>query len=176
MAEADEFAGDTTVASASPKKKIITMAILAGIVLMEGGGIFLVTKMMYQAPASADASAIAPEDDQLRSVQDEVELPLPEVNAFNKREGRLFLYNLQVTIRVRKDKCDDVEKILEARESTILDRFNTVIRGAETKYLNETGLDTIRRQFLFELNRILGDEELILELLIPKFFQSPADV
>ena len=77
---------------------------------------------------------------------------------------------------MRSDKKDDIQKVLEARESTILDRFNTVIRSADTKYLNEPGLDTIRRQFLFELEKVIGEEGVVLELLIPKFFQSPADL
>jgi len=69
-----------------------------------------------------------------------------------------------------------VQTILEARKSTVLDRFNTVIRGADSKYLNEPNLDTIRRQFQFELNKVLGSDELVLELLIPRFYQSPADL
>ena len=176
MAETEEFVDQGKSPKAGKSKKLLASGIVAGIMLAEGAALFFVTKMMYKEPEGAQAAQLTEEQQALRSVQDEVELSLPELNAFNKREGRLFLYSLQITVRVRKDNAPDIETILKARESTIQDRFNTVIRSAETKHLNEPRLDTIRRQFLFELNGILGDDELILELLIPKFFQSPANV
>ena len=176
MAETEEFVEQGKPPKAGKNKRLLASGIVVGIMLAEGATLFVVTKMMYQEPESAQAAQLTEGEQTLRSVQDEIELPLPELNAFNKREGRLFLYSLQVTVRVRKDKAPGIEQILKARESTIQDRFNTVIRSAETKHLSEPRLDTIRRQFLFELNGVLGDDELILELLIPKFFQSPANV
>lgn len=178
MADTDQIIDDSTTSAASAKggKKLLVLIIGAALVLGEGVGIFVVTRMMYQRPATAEAAAQTPEQAALATVEDQVELPLPEVNAFNKREGRLFLYNLEVTIIVHKDKAEDVKKILEMRKSTILDRFNTVIRSADSKYLNEPGLETLRRQFRFELDKILGDDELLHDLVIPRFYQSPADV
>ncbi len=173
MADSEEFVSDSPSTPSGKGKKLLIIGV-AGFMLLEGVGLFLLTKMMYQQPEAAQAT-ITEEEKALQNVQEEIELTLPELSSFNKREGRLFIYKLVVTIRVPKDSSEEIQKILEARESTILDRFNTVIRSAETKYLNEPGLDTIRRQFRFELEKILGDDELILELLIPKFFQSPVN-
>ena len=178
MADVEEFAEETPSSpSESPKKKkMMTIIIVAGIMLFEGGGLFVVTRMMYKSPETVEAVELPEEERVLQNVMDEVELALPDMNAFNKSEGRQSICSFQVTVRVRKDKAKEVQCILDARKSTIRDRFNTVIRSAEMKYLGEPGLGTIRRQFRLELEKILGSKELVLELLIPKFFQSAADV
>ncbi len=171
---------DNTEVSVAPegggKKKLKVMLLIFGLLGLEGGGIFFATKMMYNKPEESMAAEVTDEDKLMQSLKDQVEIALPELNAYNKRDGRLFLYNLQVTIRVQSDKKDQVEEIIGLRESTIKDRFNTVIRSADSKFLNEPELQTIRRQLRHELENILGDDQMIVELLIPKFFQSPANV
>jgi len=48
----------------------------------------------------------------------------------------------------------------------------TVIRSADPKFLQEPGLETIRRQIKFELDKVLGDDKIIVDLLIPSLLQS----
>jgi flagellar basal body-associated protein FliL len=161
----------------SPRKsgRFLTAIVVFGIMLLEGGAIFLAVRMMYKQPEIVRGDETGKGDD-LAALENEVEIALPELNAFNKREGRLMLYNLEVAVRVKRSDEAVVRKVLEAREATILDRLNTVIRGADVKYLNEPGLETLRRQFRYELGKVVGAEELVLEILVRKFFQSPADV
>ena len=175
MADQEDFADGNASAPKPGKKKLFTLLAGVGILFGEGAAVFFAAKMLYKQPAVVQAE-LSSEEQALEDAKQETEIALPELNAFNKREGRLYMYNLEITIRVRQSKAEEVCEIIEARKSTILDRFNTVIRGAETKYLNEPGLETLRRQLSFELNKILGDDELVLELLIPKFYQSPANV
>ncbi|GJM25479.1 MAG: hypothetical protein DHS20C16_18940 [Phycisphaerae bacterium] len=167
-------------ASAAPegggKKKLKVMLLVFGLLGLEGGGIFFATKMMYNKPEETQGAEVSEDDKHMQTLKDQIEIALPELNAYNKRDGRLFLYNLQVTIRVHSDKKDQIEEIIGLRESTIKDRFNTVIRRADSKFLNEPELQTIRRQLQHELEDIVGDDQAIEELLIPKFFQSPANV
>ncbi|HNO77924.1 MAG TPA: hypothetical protein PKN33_07665 [Phycisphaerae bacterium] len=171
---------DNTELSVAPasggKSKLKVMLLIFGLLGLEGGGIFFATKMMYNKPEATMAKEVSDEDKTIQSLKDHVEIAIPELNAYNKRDGRLFLYNVQVTIRVQSDKKEQVEEIISMRESTIKDRFNTVIRSADSKYLNEPELKTIRRQLQHELENVMGDDQLIEELLIPKFFQSPANV
>jgi flagellar basal body-associated protein FliL len=167
---------DGAPADNSKRRKLVSTLVAAGLILAEGAGIFIVTRMMYQRPATAAAAQKSPQEQAMASIEEQIEVALPEINAFNKREGRLFLYNLEVTVVVHKKCADNVKKVLDLRTSTILDRFNTVIRSADSKYLNEPGLDTLRRQFRFELDKVLGDDEVLLDLLIPRFYQSPADL
>jgi flagellar basal body-associated protein FliL len=159
----------------SKNGRFLTAAVVFGVMLLEGGGIFFAVRMLYKQPEMVKGAETG-EGEDLAALEREVEIPLPELNAFNKREGRLMLYNLEVAVRVKRSEELIVRKVLEAREATILDRLNTVIRGADVKYLNEAGLETLRRQFRFELGKVVGNEELVLEILVRKFFQSPADV
>ncbi|MCB9851312.1 MAG: hypothetical protein H6817_11485 [Phycisphaerales bacterium] len=176
MADTEQIIDDAPVAQPPKSKKMLTILLAAGLIVGEGAGIFIMTRMMYKQPATAEGAELTEEEQAVQAVEESVEIPLPEVNAFNKREGRLFLFNLHVSILVHKDRAEEVQKVLTARESTVLDRLNTVIRSADVKYLNEPGLDTLRRQFRFELNQVLGDDTVIEDLLIPKFYQSPADL
>ncbi len=177
MADQPENVDASAASSGGGKKKLKVMILVFGLLGLEGGGIFLATKMMYNKPdAAKGAVEVTDQEKRLQSLKDQVEIVLPEFNAYNKRDGRLFLYNLQVTIRVQSEKKDEIEEIIELRESTIKDRFNTVIRSADSKFLNEPELQTIRRQLQHELEDIVGDDQVIQELLIPKFFQSPANV
>ncbi len=175
---AEEQANNTETTSAPAgggKTKLKTMLVIFGVLALEGGGIFFATKMMYKTDA-VKAEEPSGEAQHMQALKDQIELSLPEMNAYNKRDGRLFMYNLQVTIRVQSDKKEQIEEVIKLRESTIMDRFNTVIRRADTKFLNEPELHTIRRQLQHELESIIGDDQIIEELLIPKFFQSPANV
>jgi len=176
MADTHQINGDAPSAGSPKSRRMLTVVIAAALVLGEGLGIFIITRMLYYQPKAAAAGELTPEQQALRAAEDQVELALPEIDAFNKREGRLYLYNIEVTLLVPKNRAEEIQKILDMRKSTIMDRFNTVIRGADNKYLNEPGLDTLRRQFQFELNKILGDDHIVQDLLIPRFYQSPADL
>jgi flagellar basal body-associated protein FliL len=177
MAEVEKFETPAPVAPAEggKKRKLMGPVLVLLVLVGEGLGVFVATKMIYRTEPVQAAPPTA-EETRLESLQQEVEVALPEVRAFNKREGRIYICNLEVVLRVRADKVEEIQKMLEARKSTISDRLNTVIRSADVKTLNEPGLETLRRQFRFELDSLLGDDQLILELLIPKFFQSPANL
>jgi flagellar basal body-associated protein FliL len=179
MPEADEVKQEAEggTAAPGPKGKLMTVLVVAGLMLVEGAGIFLGVRMLYSKPAESKAAEEPKEPaEPLAGLTDDAEIALPEISAFNKQDGRLYLFSIQVTVRVRKDKVEEFKKIIEARQSTLLDRFNTVVRSADLKYLNEPGLDTLRRQFKFELDKVVGESDSVTELLIPKFFQSPANL
>ena len=48
-----------------------------------------------------------------------------------------------------------------------------IVRSAEPQYLQEDGLETIRRQIKFELERILGEDVKIVEVLVPECTPYP---
>ena len=69
----------------------------------------------------------------------------------------------------------DTEKaanLVKANQARINDRVNFIIRAAEPQHLKEPGLDTIKRKLKAELDRVLGEENLIKEVLVPDFLQS----
>ena len=172
--------GQVAEPAAAPKsKKLITGLILLAIMVAEGGLIFAAMRMFGASPATTaagevdgDAAEASSLDDEGTPVGELAEVLLADTDAFNNRSGRLYMYHIQVTGLVKVANRDRLEQLAAERGATIRDRINTVIRGADPKHLNEPGLETLRRQIQFELNKIIGDDSLILELLIPQLLQS----
>lgn len=70
--------------------------------------------------------------------------------------------------------CPELSKKIKMNERTIKDRLSRIIRSAEPQVLQEDGLETIRRQVKFELDRILEDEHhQITEVVIPECTPFP---
>ncbi len=166
------------VAETKPKsKKIMTLIVIGGVMLAEAGLIIGAMKMFGSEPEPAmaadgeggeggvdgegagDATALA-------------EVCLAEVDASNNRTGRQYMYHLQVFALIEAEQKEALDKIIEERRATIQDRINTIIRAADPKQLNEPGLETLRRQVKFELQKIIGEGAIIHELLIPELLQS----
>jgi flagellar basal body-associated protein FliL len=162
---------DTAEPGQSKRRKIVPIVIVAALLALEGGGIYIGMKLFRANPAPVEAAAAEMSDsDRLRT--DTVEVPLASTDTSNNLSGRLYIYHIEVSALVAAAKRDEFTKLVEDKKATIQDRINKVIRGAAPKHLNEPGLETIRRQIQFELNKIFGDDSLVLELLIPKLMQS----
>jgi hypothetical protein len=144
--------------------------------LGEAVGIFVLLKLVNPAPQSALAAEGPELDADPFNLKEEVEVPICEVSAFNKKEGRLYVYNAQISVLVAAEDRDAVLRFAEAREQSIKDRIQVVFRSADPKDINDPALQTIKRQLLFELNNLLGGKELIRKILIPKLLQSRANL
>ena len=162
----------------SLKGRLISGLILLGIMGLEGVGIVFVMRAMGSDPQDAAAQdGVALKADGSAGpggIEDSVEIDICELDAFNSLSGRLNVYHLKVCALVPADRKDDFVKLVTARENTIRDRIQTIIRRAEPEQLTEPGLATLKRQIEFELGRILADETLIQEILIPQLLQSRA--
>jgi flagellar basal body-associated protein FliL len=167
---------EETPAPSPPKsKKLMPILIVGAIMALEGGGIYVAMKLLGAEPAAASASQATGQIG--APVRNEpgkeiAEVPITTTDASNNVSGRLYLYHIEVSALVEAGKKDGLAELVVQRKSTIQDRINGVIRGADPKHLNEPGLETIRRQIQFELNKVFEDDSLILELLIPKLMQS----
>ena len=168
---------EETLAPSPPKskKKLMPILIVGAIMALEGGGIYVAMKLMGAEPAAASASQ---DTGQIGAPvrngpgKEIAEVPITTTDASNNVSGRLYVYHIEVSALVEAGKKDGLAELVVQRKSTIQDRINGVIRGADPKHLNEPGLETIRRQIQFELNKVFEDDSLILELLIPKLMQS----
>jgi len=185
---------------APPKKSSRTKLamLIGGLMSLEAVGVFVVIKFFWSGPDSADAADAAEgeaadagehggggggeEGGQEGGHSRDAALPgashldaevgICELNAFNKRDGQLYLYQIKVTALVPGDRQAEADQLVKARQATIDDRMNTLIRGADPQHLNEPGLETLRRQIKFELGQVFQDEKLIREILIPKLLQT----
>ncbi|MBI4717323.1 MAG: flagellar basal body-associated FliL family protein [Planctomycetes bacterium] len=99
-------------------------------------------------------------------------MELGECRPSNKMTGKNILFQLRVSILVGGSDQERAKKLVEAKQARIRDRINFVIRSAEPTYLNEPGLETIKRRIKHELDRVFDDNEIIREVLIPELLQS----
>jgi len=165
---------DAEVKGTGKKKGLVVGGIVAAIMLVEAGAIVVAMKLVGGAgPQVALAGGLELSE---QPAQDEdVEVTIAELKAPNERAGQVFVFDVKVCALVPQKEQARFEQILERKKQTIADRLNQVIRSAEPQELSEEGLQTIRRQIRYVLAKIVGDEELIKEILIPRFMKFRAD-
>lgn len=156
---------------AKPKGRLKPIMLVAGLMLVEGVGIFALMTLMHPAPESALAADEGDADDPF-NLEGRTELVICDVTAFNKKEGSLYVYSIELSALVKAEDAESVQRFVEARELSIKDRLQAVIRAADPRDLDDPSLETLKRQLLFELNNLLGGKELICEILISRMLQS----
>ncbi len=170
----------------APDKKKQTLKMLGVLLLVmavEGGGIYFAVKYFGGGPQTVAAEGLAPigghgeaaggghsEGGAGRAAagMSDAELPVVKVKAPNMKTGRLFLYDIEIYAKAKKEHADQLQALLDGYKATIEDRLNRIVRAAEPQDLHEDGLQTIRRQIKHELGQIVGDQKMIEEILIPK--------
>jgi len=163
-------------------KKLMPILVVAGLMLAEGVLIFVGVKFLGGGADDAGAAEVVAEDE--AAVEDDPadvhgdlsEITIAETDTFNNLSGRLYIYHIRVCALVKEADREVVETVFQEREATVLDRVNTVIRSADPNHLNEPGLETIRRQLQFELNKLTENDSALIEILIPKLLQSRASL
>lgn len=167
-------------AAPEPKKgkgKFKALALVGGLMLGEGIGIFAVMKMLYpSAPAHAEAEEHPPEDEDPFHIQADCEVMLCELDAANRRDGRSYIYHMQLSVLVAKEDQERITAFVEARQMSVKDRIQAVVRNADPADLNDPTLDNIKRQLQSEMNNLLGGKEIIKAVLISKMLQSRGSV
>jgi len=150
----------------APKKKLpMKMIIVAlSVVLLEGGTVAL-TAMMSGGPkrAPAEVPTTAPAE----AVMKYVELPILKAKLPNNSAGHMFLYDIQVVAKVSEKNKEKASGLLTEHAAEIQDRIRTIIASSDKKTLDEPGLETLRRQIGYQMEKDIG-EDVIKELLIPQ--------
>ncbi len=160
------------------KSRLMTGLILLVVMGLEGMAIIFAMRAMgsgAQAAAGQDVSTGEADGHAANSIHVEsVEMSVTELDAFNSLSGRLNVYHIEVCALVAVERTDTFSELVTARDSTIRDRIQAIIRRSEPEQLSEPGLATLKRQIAFEMGRIFADETLIQEVLIPQLLQSRA--
>ena len=163
----------TPAAGGGGRGRLAPFLVVAVLMIAEGVGVFIAARALGSGPAPAAAA------------QDETLAPLPEPGGdefaevaladckpSNKMSGKLIVFHIRVSALVRSADHAKAQKLAEDKKARIEDSVNTVIRSADLNDFNEPGLETVKRRLKHELGRILGDERLIVEVLIPQLLQS----
>jgi hypothetical protein len=160
---------------------------VAALMLVEGVAIFSGTKMLTgSAPDGADAAHASAESptaagggghggEAAKNAPFESEfgeIAVSECRPTNRESGRLVTFRMRVSVLVKTADLEKAKGMIESNKARIDDRINLVIRSADPAYLHEPTLETIKRRLKAELDRLMGDEHLIEEVLIPEMLAS----
>jgi len=159
-------------ADGKKKKSMATMGMFVGVMVVEGLAIFMCMRFFGSHP---DPTA-AVEGIQIPASQpwkESAELEVAKLRVQNNNGSRTLICSVTVVVRVRESDAEKVKEFLENRKNTIHDALSRIIRSADEKHLNEPGLETLKRQFRFELSSLIGDEAIIEQVLIPECTPLP---
>ncbi len=157
--------------SGGRRGKLKPLIIVGALMLGEGVGIFAMMKFFAGPPESTLASEDDAEMEDPLNLGGQTEVELCEVDAFNRKEGKLHVYSMKLSAMVAAEDAESVAAFVEARAASISDRVQLVIRSADPQHLNDPSLEMVKRQIKQELNNLIG-KELIEELLVSKLLQS----
>lgn len=140
--------------------------------IVEGAGIFIVMKMVGSDPDPTVGmeQALVPTTKPWAESQ---EIPVAKVRVLNSSGSRAMLYNVRVVVRVHNENVERVDEFIKGRAGTVEDTIGRVIRSADERHLGEPGLETLKRQVRHELGKLLGDDTLIEQVLIPDCMPMP---
>lgn len=170
----EESSGENASVKKGRKKAIL---LVAALMLAEGIGLFVLMSVLAPTPDTSLAEEGGSVSDEETALNRHVEVMLCEVDAANRKDGRTYVFHMQISALVPVEHQERIERFVVARKMSISDRIQTVIRAADPRHLSEPSLETIRRQLTFEIKQLFGDEDdVIKEVLIPQLLQTRGGV
>ncbi len=149
---------------------VMVVALLMGV---EGVGVFFLAKAISPTPVAVLAAGVEGEDGADSTGKNAlIEVELADCRPSNMMGGKFITFDMRVSGLVAAEDVERAERLIRAKRARLEDGVNTVIRSAEPKHLNEPKLTTIKRRLKYEFDEIFGDDQLIKEVLIPKWLQS----
>jgi flagellar basal body-associated protein FliL len=166
------MADEATSQSTGKKKRIPTTFVIVAIVaIVEGVGFYAAAKLLGGGPQPSygePGEHYAPgEDPAVQSASAEVVL-LDKFKAPNTKSGRLYIYDLDIVIKVPAQDKEQIEQLVGERKGEISDIVARIVRSADPRVLAEDELKTLRMQVQHALTPVLEDEDLIERVLIPR--------
>ena len=176
MAEKEKDKKAEPASEETPKKKlpIKTIAVVAVIMLLEGVGVFLFVSMTGRAPQDAVAGI---HDGAEAEQEESVEIALVDDRFQNLQTGNVWIWKLQVYMKVKKKNEEFVNKVLEERSAEIKTALSQLMRRMQHAQLKEPDLRTLNRQITALINEKFGfDKEIprVDEVLISNCEGFPA--
>jgi len=153
-----------------------TPVLLGGVMVIEAVVLIVGLRMLGGHPQAAPGAEISLDKDGKgdgkggKADKKTVEVPVLDTKAPNHTNGKTYLYDVSVFAVVKAENEERVKNLLKDNKALIEDRLSTIIRESDPEKLgggSEPGLETLRRQVKYQLDRIAGDG-LIEEVLVPR--------
>jgi len=165
-------------AEAKPSKRlpIKTLLLILALLIGEGVGVLLLARM-WASPAEVQAGGVQQIESQ--SMEQIEEILIVEDRFPNHQTGRVWLWETEVQMQVKRKHMDYVKRILEERRAEIKTGVSQIWRNAHQRHLTEPDLATLNRQAKAYLSEIFGvdseGDQRVQRVLIPKCVGFPAD-
>lgn len=157
MSSQEPKGGSETPAEPAPKKKKgLPMPLVVGAMMaVEGIVVFGVVKMM-SAPKKGEAAVL--DGGHAAAEEALVEIPLVEDRFQNMQTGRVWLWDVEVVLKVKAKHEDTVSFVLTARAAEIKEGVAMLFRRASHAQLKEPGLETMNRQITAYIQEVMGTD------------------
>ena len=157
---------------ASPKKKppLKVVGVVAALMVAEAAGVYLFVGLTGPRAQSASADIQGAED---KAAQEAVEIELINDKFQNLQTGHVWVWDMQIVLKVKKKYEAYVEGELTKRSAEITEGVGQIIRRAQHNHLREPELTTINRQITAYLAKAIEPDPAdgsarIERILIPK--------
>ena len=169
--DAKAAAAAPAAADAAPKKKLPlkTIIVVAVVMVVEAAAVIgIFSAIKPKSTHAAEHSTLENDDGEtLKEVQ------VSDEKYQNMKGGDSWVWQVAVTIQVKKKHSAKVEGVLKARGAEISDGLRQIVGNADPSQLKEPDSRTLNRQFTAYLNKMIGvdeksNEPLIEKVLIPK--------
>lgn len=162
--------------SSGMKGMIIVIAVVT---VVEGAGFYGAMKMFGGGPQVAHGEQT--ETNHAQGPEPVAHKPTAEVELLTKfrvpndKSGRLFIYDMDLSVKVDAEHREAFDKLVEERKGELSDRVARIIRSNESEVLHEPDLKSLRMQIRHSVGEMAGDPEMVLEVLIPRFVPMRSD-
>lgn len=157
--------------AAESKKRppIKVLAIVGGLMVAEAAAVYMFVGMTGSGTKSASAEIHGAAEAEL---QQPVEIALVDDKFQNMQTGRVWMWDVQIVLKVKKKNEEFISGELGKREAEIKEGVAQVMRRAQHSHLREPELTTLNRQLTAYLDTVFGPdadgETRIERVMIPK--------
>lgn len=152
---------------------IVTISVILAVAVLEAGVFFVALKWFGGDAelAYGESGEHLLEENEVAEVKTaEVEL-LSGFRVPNDKDGRLRIYDIDVTVVVPADNEErhtEIVNAIEERRAELSDRAAQIIRSAGPRVMNEDDYRTLRHQFQRAFTDVLRDPDAVVRVLIPR--------
>lgn len=146
-------------ATAAPEKKKLPLKVVlvvAGIMAVEAGAVFMIASMGAPKASHAEATHAELHDDESEKTQ-EIELVTDKFQ--NMTTGQAWVWQISIYLQVKNKHADRVYGVLEQRSAEIREGLSQIIGRARHTQLTEPEKQTLTRQIAAFLDKLDGMTE-----------------
>ncbi len=160
---------DKEAAPAKKKPPIKTIGLIAGVMIAEAAGVYVLVGMTGPKAVVAETELHGHEQ---AAGQETVEIDLIDDKFQNMQTGRVWMWDMRIVMKTTKKNEAHITEELEKRSSEIQEGIAQIVRRAQHSHLKEPDLVTISRQITAYADKVFGHDaqgnSRVERILIPK--------